>query len=411
MTDSTDSKEEAPACVPWVSGSFPGLETGEVDEPILPTPEVILLLDTSERILSSSAGYAGERLVKLRFGKGLTVHDVLHPGCDGSNCELSQNWQKAWAAHKSGLPVEWTFVSRSTDSKMKLRLQPVSYACAVLFGDAVNQFDDCSVLFIQDTSAEQTRLRSRKAGDDVRVKRATIYQLRRATDSDANIVASLDDRLRTITGRLLISHESERKRIAAELHDGLGQTLSLLRFEIEGCLENALGKNDEAADALQRTYEHAKRSLEELREITRYLHPPIVSDLGLLGALDVLYEDFRAALPEVELSVDVRGDVRAVSDELAVTVYRITQEALNNVARHADARNASLIFSAGDEQVSLIVNDDGVGLRRKKGRGLGMVTMRERAEALGGIFELSSIPGKGVTVKVSWPAKAGAGLR
>ena len=120
------------------------------DYVILPKPEVVLLLDPTGHILRTSAKYPGERLNNLTFERGRSAHDVLHSGCDGADCRFLHTWRTAWAAHKSGLPVEWPYTSEARELYLTLRLQAVSYACGVLFGTTVHNYDNCSVLFVRD---------------------------------------------------------------------------------------------------------------------------------------------------------------------------------------------------------------------------------------------------------------------
>jgi signal transduction histidine kinase len=379
--------------------------------PMLPMPEVALLLDASGAILEVSASYSGERLCKLNFAKGLDIHEVLHPGCADQECEFLARWRQARSAHNAGLPIEWLFAAHGTETVLKFRLQNVSYACGVLFGQSVEAFGDCSVLFVQDTSEPLSRSR---AANESKKKLATVYQLRRSTDPHPNLFASLDERLHSITSRLLLSQEAERKRIAAELHDGLGQTLSVLRYELENrvAAERQEG-NDASKQALERACELSIHALRELREITANLRPAIISDLGLLGAIEVLCADLRAIGTEVELNLDVSDVDHSVPDELSVTVYRIAQEALNNIARHSDASLVSVTFRSNFDGVQLVIRDNGKGLPSDDAlrRGLGMVTMRERTVVLGGNFSLESQPGLGCTVMASWSAKVIESLR
>lgn len=118
--------------------------------PILPRPEVVLLLDATGHILRASAKYPGEHLDKLSFERGRSAHYVLHPGCVESDCRFVRAWRAAWAAHKSGLPVEWPFVSGANDLDLTLRLQAVSYSFGILFGADVLSYEDCSILFVRD---------------------------------------------------------------------------------------------------------------------------------------------------------------------------------------------------------------------------------------------------------------------
>ncbi len=215
----------------------------------------------------------------------------------------------------------------------------------------------------------------------------------------------MNERLGAITSQVLVSQEAERKRIAAELHDGLGQTLSLLRFEIEGCVERAAASDDDRqCAALRRTFEHVQRALQELREITRNLMPAVISDRGLIGSLELLCSEFRAVCPKVKLRVELKAAEGRLPDEIAVAIYRISQEALHNIARHADACEALLVLAAGGGGVELLIRDDGVGLPAdgRPRRGLGLLTMRERVESLGGRFQITGAADKGCSVRASW---------
>jgi signal transduction histidine kinase len=399
----TAAHVERRAASPWF------LPLPQADKSLRPLPEIILLLDENGRTLSVSDCCAGEHLGKIVFNPGTTPHESLHAGCDGSNCDFYANWLCAWQSQKSGLPVEWLFHSHSSDALLRLRLQPVSYACGVLFGEALDDFKAHSVLFVQDMSAAVTQLLRKAGRGDEHPDPSTVYELRRSTDPDPSLVASLDSRLRTITSRLLACHDVERKRIARELHDSLGQSLSLMRFEIEGCLSRAAAKDDSVErESLERTLSLTRRALSELRTITQHLRPTALQDHGLFGALEVLCDDFRVVCPGVDLTLDLAGCPNQVPDELAIAAYRIAQEGLNNVARHARASKAVLKCRSNDAGIELTISDNGVGLPAEGAtrRGLGLVTMRERTEMLGGDYSISSSPGAGCTVTLRWPTDA-----
>lgn len=397
------------------SGNPAGLRGATRDHVVRPAPEVVLLLDKSGRIIRSSGTRSGERLKSFSFDPGKTVHEALHPDCDDQDCSFDSHWRRAWQEHQTGMPTEWFVLSRGTQVGLRLRLQPVNYACGVLFGEVRQRYVDCSVLFVRDFSAMLPHSVSADGSDSAHIKRANLYQLRRSSDPDPSLVAALDERLRSITGRLLVSQEAERKRIAAELHDSLGQSLSLLRMEIEVCLEvmrESAGPAG-AVDHLERIYKHARSALEDLRDIVRNLRPSVVDDAGLVGALNLLCEDLRTVNEDLDIQVNVVGSPRRLPDELSLAVYRIAQEALHNVLRHARASTVSLEFDAGEGAVTLEICDDGVGIPDDlpTRRGLGLVTIRERAETLGGSYDIDSKPGNGCRIRVSWPEDAVKSLR
>ena len=409
MTDSahsdrrTDGRVERRAASPWF------MPLPQADKSLRPLPEVILLLDECGRIEMLSDRYQGERLRKIQFSQGATIHDVLHPGCGGDDCDLACNWQQAWKSLDMGLPVEWLFHSRRVDALLRFRLQPVNYACGILFRESLCGYENHSVLFIQDMSASLTQLVRRTRRDDERPDAATIYKLRRSSDPDPSLVASLDNRLRTVTSRLLVSHEAERSRVASELHDSLGQSLSLLRFEIEACMSRAGDQGNRAeCQSLERVLDLTTQALGELREIAQNLRPTVINDHGLFGALEVLCNDFRAVCPDVDLTLDLSGCPNNVPDELSIAVYRISQEGFNNIARHANASKALLQCRSTSGGVELTISDDGVGLPTggAKRSGLGLITMRERTEMLGGKYSIAGSPGEGCTVTLNWPKTA-----
>jgi signal transduction histidine kinase len=371
-------------------------------------------VDTGGRIIKYSDKFAGDRLKQFEFRKSLTAHEVIHPDCDSGDCDFLVDWQSAWTAHGSGLPVEWFIAPQSGEMPLKLRLQPVDYACGVLFGDAVSSYDDCSVLFVQDLNTPMSNATSERRNNGIEIRNARFYPLRRSTDPDPHLVAALDERLRTVTGRLLLSREAERKRIAAELHDGLGQSLSLLRFEIEGSIERMKPHSiHNEIEALERSVNHIRRAIDELRCITQHLRPAVVDDMGLSGSLEVLCSDFELIRPNIGVNLTITGEPQRIPDELAVTIYRIAQEALNNVAQHSDADSVSINVKAGNSGVSLEVIDDGIGLPSgyPPRRGLGLITIRERTETLGGTYKLDCCKGEGCKITVKWPASAVASLR
>ena len=373
--------------------------------PLLPAPEVVLLLDRDGRIVRSSARFPGERLSRFEFAEGLDVHDIFHGDCETADCELGKTWQAAWNSHRSGLPVEWLWLLPQSDLSLKLRLQPVSYACGALFPDALCGYDDHSVLFMQDLGATRNDGRSILPDENVRLENATLYMQRRSGDRDPDLVASLDRRLRLVTGRMLIAQDAERRRIGSELHDSLGQTLSLLRLEVEGLIERATtGDIGNCRESLDRLYRHVRNSTDELRGITNDLHARSLAGGGLLDALEAMCADFRAVIPQVKLTFEVVADEYEIPTDIGIAIYRIAQEGLNNIARHSEASNASLELAALADGIRVSVEDDGAGFEPDRVRaGLGMITMRERAKRLSGEFSLDTGADAGCRITAYWP--------
>jgi len=217
------------------------------------------------------------------------------------------------------------------------------------------------------------------------------------------------DRARDLLWRLIRAEEEERKRIAGELHDRMGQRLFELTYGIDRS-RAALGPaSPEAAALLERLAADARACGDEIRELMNQLRPTVLDDFGASEAV----KDYGAALLESgELAVRVEVDpgANAARPEVNAALFRILQEAVLNVRRHAGARELwiALRRDPARDQLELVVRDDGRGFDPAvPTRGhYGLLTMRERAEACGGALEIESAPGRGTRVCVRVPGGA-----
>jgi len=213
------------------------------------------------------------------------------------------------------------------------------------------------------------------------------------------------DELRIFADRSLHAREEESRRIARELHDEVGQmttSIHLALAEIGAELPEADRERLETVHGLLDALE------ERLRRLSHELRPTILDDLGLRPALEFLTEGFAA---RTGISSSVQGSTKGRLEPLVETaVYRIVQEALTNIARHADATHASIRLSREARVLRCSIQDDGVGMSidpvtvgASGRRGLGLLGIRERLDALGGKFKLRSRPGGGTEVLVTVP--------
>lgn len=213
--------------------------------------------------------------------------------------------------------------------------------------------------------------------------------------------------LQRLSARLLHAQEDEQRRIARELHDEVGQMLSAVKMELTVAsrrLDRAGSADDLLADALS----SVDSALRTVRDMSRLLHPSALDDLGLVAALESQLSDFRRrhsiAVDFVHEGFDVRR-----GEEIERAVYRIVQEALTNVARHARARIVRVHVSADDRTCLVRVEDDGIGFdvaeaeRPGKRRGLGLLGIRERVSQLGGSVQIESAPSGGTRISVQLP--------
>ncbi|MBW8907037.1 MAG: PAS domain S-box protein [Betaproteobacteria bacterium] len=216
------------------------------------------------------------------------------------------------------------------------------------------------------------------------------------------------EELQSLTRRLVQVEEAERRRIAGELHDRVGQNLSALNINLEIAL-GALGDAPlpEARARLHDALSLVELTLQTLENVMADLRPPLLEEYGLGAALGWYVQEFaRRAGLEVKLEDLAREHTRRLPRDAAVALFRIAQEALTNVAKHAGANRALLRLEAAERGVSLTVRDDGRGFNpaspSRPGR-LGMTTMKERATAAGGSLALESVPDKGTTLTAHVP--------
>jgi signal transduction histidine kinase len=234
----------------------------------------------------------------------------------------------------------------------------------------------------------------------------------RAVEIAREITRDLRDsteQIQAMSRRLVDIQETERRQFSRELHDRVGQNLTALSISLD-ILKTQLGGNgnaafrsrlDDAAALLESTAGSIENVMSELR-------PPMLDDYGLLPALQWYANEFSS---RTGIEVIVHGDEQSgrLTQASEIALFRIVQEALNNVAKHARARHAHITLERADARFILSVSDDGVGLgpapasTARHRHGLGMVTMRERTQSLGGEFEIGAAPERGTRVVVRVP--------
>ena len=217
--------------------------------------------------------------------------------------------------------------------------------------------------------------------------------------------------LRKLAALDAMAREEERKHIAREVHDELGQILTALRINISLLRIQFGGSNPQLMEKLPGIIRLVDRALCGVRNVSTDLRPAAL-DMGLISALKWLSKEFseHTAIPCV---MEIEGRDIDVGEELAVGIFRIVQESLTNVARHAETDSVRISMERLDGKLSVKVSDFGKGfdpLSRGAGESFGLMGMRERAYALGGDFNISSAPGRGTTVSVCIPIRQEEGV-
>jgi PAS domain S-box-containing protein len=220
---------------------------------------------------------------------------------------------------------------------------------------------------------------------------------------------NLRDQLTEYAHKITRVQEEERKRIAFELHDDTAQYLAILKLQLDSIIHSGEIKSPKLLEKLEYLEKDAGRAVDDIRRYSHELRPGVLEHLGLLAALEQMAEDI-SKLNLFEIKVEVEGIEPALSEDVKLGFFRVAQEAINNIRKHAKASRATISLQFKDNQARMVVIDDGVGFdtqesaSRSKGKGsLGLMSMQERANLIGASLKIESNPGQGTTIKVEMP--------
>lgn len=222
-----------------------------------------------------------------------------------------------------------------------------------------------------------------------------------------------EKQLKHLSSLLLTAQETERKRIAKELHDGASQFISAAKFGVENALQHLQqGTQAEGIKTLKAVIPMLREGIEEIRRISTDLWPSILNDLGILATINWFCRKFENIYSGIRIEKEIDVAEEEIPESLKIILYRIMQEATNNIAKHSQADLVALLLKKKAEQIELIIQDNGRGfvlkprpLREGSPKGLGLSSMKERAEFSGGVFTIESAIGKGTVIKATWPLK------
>jgi signal transduction histidine kinase len=233
---------------------------------------------------------------------------------------------------------------------------------------------------------------------EIRERKQTSRALRRSKDE-----------LRRLSAQLLIAQEDERKRIAADLHDSLGSHLTAINFTLETARKQ-LGRREADPRCLDGPISEMKRVIGEVKRIWTDLRPSILDSVGLIPALDWFLNQYEANYPGIHIQREFSIEEQQIQESLKIVIFRIVQEAFNNIAKHSNAEQAKISLVGTLNSMELLIEDRGDGFDLEgsianggKISGIGLTSMRERAELSGGCFVPASRPGKGTKIFVTWP--------
>ena len=210
---------------------------------------------------------------------------------------------------------------------------------------------------------------------------------------------------RRLSQKYLLAQEDERRNLARELHDELGQCLNAIKLDATAIRNHPGAPSREIVDGAQAIIDVSSRVYDVTRGLMERLRPVALDELGLADALSHLVSEWQRRNPGVGCSLEFQGRLEGLGEQINMSLYRVVQECLTNVTRHARASAVEVRVEGAPGELSVRIRDDGAGMPAATGRraGLGLVGLRERVEALGGRFEVAERSPHGVEIHASIP--------
>ena len=221
---------------------------------------------------------------------------------------------------------------------------------------------------------------------------------------------------RKLSSRLIGAQERERRLISQDLHDSIGGKLTGIKYGLESVIAKLGVPAPEWLPTMKELVAAVRTTLEETQRITKNLHPSILDDLGLMAAIRGQCQEFQKFFPEIHIHLEAEAEDGDIPGAKKVLIFRVLQEALNNVAKHSGAENVRISLRTLADRVELRIEDNGMGFdpasikgSPKRDRGLGIESMRERTDLFGGSLKIHSAPQGGTRIEAIWPLSSSGG--
>ncbi len=246
---------------------------------------------------------------------------------------------------------------------------------------------------------------------DTMLERSIRYAIDRKKSEDA--LRESEKQLDYLSAQLLVVQENERRKVAAELHDNLGQVLTAIKYNIEGVM-NRVPPGASFAGDLEAVIPLMQGAVDSVRRIYTQLRPSVLDDLGIKAAISWYSREFESANEQIVVAKELDLNEEQVPDSLKLVIFRIVQEAMDNISAHSCASRADVSLSVDDGGLRLRIADDGTGFdvtakmsQTSSSSGLGLRSIKRRAELSGGAIRIVSKPGSGTDIIVNWPLGLG----
>ncbi len=349
-------------------------------------PQVVCLLDEGGHVLRANRAVERWGYGRVQDAKGQELHELIHPDCHDADCAFKKFWCAAWDKAAMGQVTDAEIDDLRAMRYLHVQVNPLKHARQ----QEQNGSGNFAAVIIHDIT-------ERKRAEQERER--LLAQVRAGREQ-----------LQSLSRRMLEVQENERRHIARELHDDIGQDLTAAKINLQ-----ALQRVSETAlPHVEDSIAIVERALQQVRNLSLELRPSMLDDLGLIPALRwYIGRTAQRAGLEAEFSNQL-GNAR-LPPEIETTCFRITQAALMNTVKHAHADRVSVRLGIKNSELYLTIRDNGIGFdvdaaRRQaiEGNSLGILSMEERVFLAGGRIEIESALGHGTEIRVSFPYTEGS---
>ncbi|MFZ5571017.1 MAG: ATP-binding protein [Thermodesulfobacteriota bacterium] len=321
--------------------------------------------------------------------------------------------------------LEWTRTIKEASLLLKQRMMDVCFIDAVLSMQSLTDLLEvlskealaCPVVVIveeQDSKVLSSRFPP-GIMDWIEKEHLTpvllVHCIHYAIEKMRNMVTlrKTEQRLRVISAKLIHTQEEERKKLSRELHDNIGSSLTAIKLGLENVIRLPLESGRQSQSA-QEMLPLVKKALHDLRNIYSNIRPTLLDDLGIIRTIHWYCRKFNLVTPCVEINVQIGIAETDVPKPLKIVIFRILQEALANIVKHSRADHIAIRLQKQNERIDFEIFDNGIGFdvgetlgTNVTNPGMGLESMKERAEFIGGSFHISSQNAQGTSIKASWP--------
>jgi len=342
------------------------------------------------------------------------IEGLPHQVCPYTECQVKSFTRHAYSEVKRGRSAEAKISVPCLKHVLDFRVTPLELKQARTSGVALVQIED---LTERRTTEDQLRSKAETLSGELEQRNAQLERLNAALQYEIQEHQRTEAALRNseseshlLSAQLFSAQEMERKRIASELHDGIGASLGVIRQGLDRAL--LISREHDCAlveSALEAITPQLKRTVNDLRRVAMDLRPSTLDDIGILATLSWFMREFGEANPKV--AIEKRIDIKEsdVPVALKTVIFRVAQEAFNNIAKHARATRIGLALNRDGGTIELAVRDNGIGFdparlaaHRDTASGMGLGSMRERVEMSAGRFRIDTTPGQGAQLVATW---------